>query len=85
MPFAVIWLDLEIIILNEITHREKRIYDITYVEPKKKNDTNEVIYKTDYENLWLPKWKDGGKNGSLGLTYTHYYTLLVDSLQGFTV
>ena len=36
MPFAAIWLDLEIIILNEITHREKQIYDITYVEPKKK-------------------------------------------------
>ena len=53
---------------------------ISHMQNLKKNDTNEVIYKTDYENLWLPKWKDGGKNGSLGLMYTHYYTLLVDSL-----
>ena len=33
MPFAAIWLDLEIIILSEITHREKQIYVITYAEP----------------------------------------------------
>ena len=35
MPFAAKRLGLEIIILNEITHREKQIYDITYVEPQK--------------------------------------------------
>ena len=39
-----------------------------------KNDTNELIYKTETDpqtlktSLWLPK----GKGGDLGLTYTHY-------------
>ena len=47
MPFAVTWM----IILSEITQR--KTYHI-YVESKKKNDTNELIYKknrlTDMEN-----------------------------------
>ena len=44
MPFV----DLEIIILVK-SHREKQVsLDITYMQNlKKKNDTNEFIYKTD--------------------------------------
>ena len=46
---------------------------------KKKQGTNELIYKTEVEaqmqkvNLWLPK--DGGEGyiGRLGLIYTYYY------------
>ena len=46
-----------------------------------KNDTNELIYKTETDsqilktNLWLPKGKRGGEGEirSLGLTYTYYY------------
>ena len=45
-----------------------------------KNDTNELIYKTEIDsqisktNLWLAKGKwGGGKTGSLGLTNTYYY------------
>ena len=46
-----------------------------------KNDTNELVYKTEADlqilktNLWLPKGKCGGKGliRSLGLMYIHYY------------
>jgi len=32
MPFAATWMDLEIIILNEVSQKEKRIsYGITYI------------------------------------------------------
>ena len=37
----------------------------SYVESNLKNDTNELIYKTDLQilktNLWLPKGKCGGE------------------------
>ena len=50
IPFTATWIDLEIIILNEASHKEKDKYPNMvwyhlYVESKK-NDTNELIYKT---------------------------------------
>ena len=57
MPFAATWMDLEIIILN--ANRERQIPYIWNL----KNDTNELIYKTETDsqtakiNLWLPKEK----------------------------
>ena len=50
MPFAATWMELEIIILNEVSQTEKDKYHIIhlYVESKKKKrDTNELIYKTE--------------------------------------
>ena len=46
MPFAVTWMNLEIIILNAISHTEKDKchMNTTYVW-NLKNDTNERIYK----------------------------------------
>ena len=41
MPFAAVWVDLEIIILSEVRGRE-----ISYEQNLERNDTNEVIYKT---------------------------------------
>ena len=51
MPFASTWIDLEIIILSKISQtREIQIsYDITYVW-NLKNDTNELIYKTEIDS-----------------------------------
>ena len=47
MPFAATWMDLEIIILSEIS--QKQIYDITYMW-NLKYDTNELIYKTETDS-----------------------------------
>ena len=44
MPFAVTWMDLEIIILSEVRQISN---DITYMWNLKKHDTNELIYKTE--------------------------------------
>ena len=47
MPFAATWMDLEIIILSEVSQTERQIsYDITYMWNLKQNDINELIYKT---------------------------------------
>ena len=64
-----------------MSDRERQMYDITYMQNLKKNDTNELIYKTETDsqtqrtNLWLPGGNGGGKGqlGSLGLKCTHYY------------
>ena len=50
MPFASTWMDLEIIILSEISQRKAHtpLYHL-YVESKK-NDTNELIYKTEIDS-----------------------------------
>ena len=66
MPFAATWMDLEIIILSEVSHRQIS-YDITYMW-NLKYDTNELIYKTETDsqtektNLWFPKGKGEGIN-----------------------
>ena len=50
MPFATTWMQLEIIILNEMSERERQIpYDITY-RWNLKYDTNEPIYETETES-----------------------------------
>ena len=63
MPFAALWMDLEITILSEVSQKDKdKYYDITYMW-NLKNDTNEPIYKTDYK-LMVHK---GGRWGKLGI------------------
>ena len=50
MPFAVTWMDLEIIILSEgRSNRERQIIICyhSYVESIFLNDTNELIYKIE--------------------------------------
>ena len=56
MPFAATWMDLEIIILNEV--RERQTYGIIYMGNLKKNDTNEFTYQTD-SHLCSSKGKVG--------------------------
>ena len=81
MPFAATWMDLEIIILSEVSQTEKdKYHDTAYMWNLKKNDTNEIIYKTEIDsqkqktNLWLPKGKGGGGvNWEFGIDI---YTLL---------
>ena len=60
MPLAVTWMDLEIIILSEVSQKEKDKlpYDITYMW-NLKYDTNELIYETETD-LWLPRGRGSG-------------------------
>ena len=64
IPFATTWMDLEIIILSEISQKDNIIQYHLYVESNK-NDTNELFIKqkqTDHKsNLLLPKVKCEGK------------------------
>ena len=41
MPFVQTWMNLEIVILSEVSQTEKEISYPLYVEPK--NDTNKLI------------------------------------------
>ena len=67
MPFAATWMDLEIIILSEVSQTEKDKYHmILLICGILKNDTNELIYKTETDsqtqrtNLWLPVGESRG-------------------------
>ena len=49
MPFAATWMDLEVIILSEVSQTKiSIIWYHLYVESKK-NGTNELIYTTEIE------------------------------------
>ena len=51
LPFAAVWMDLENIMLSEISQRQI-LYDITYMWNKKKNKKNikECISKTETDS-----------------------------------
>ena len=51
MPFAATWIDLEIIILSEVSWTEKDKYHmILLIYGILKNGTNELIYKTETDS-----------------------------------
>ena len=51
MPFAAIWVGLEGIIVSEVSlDRGQVSYDIPYIQNLKRNDTNELIYKTETDS-----------------------------------
>ena len=48
MPFATTWVDLEIFILSEVSQKEKdKNFMVLFICGILKNDTNELIYKTE--------------------------------------
>ena len=49
MPFAATWMDLDIIILSEVSQTKTNTIYHLYVKSKK-NDTNELIYKTEIDS-----------------------------------
>ena len=78
MPFVATWMDLEIMIISEVS-QANIIYHL--ICGNKKNDTNELIYKieTNYfivsillyetriKNLWLPGEKGEERRNRLGI------------------
>ena len=80
MSFAATCMQLEIIILSEVSQKEKdKYHDITYMW-NLKYDKNEPIYKietdsqTQRTDLWLPRGVGGeGIDVSLGLVDANYY------------
>ena len=72
MPFEATWMDLERTILSEVSQTKTNIIYHLYVKSKK-NDTNELIYKTETDaqtqktDLLLPKGKGGGGGDKLGV------------------
>ena len=50
MPFTATWMDLEDIIPSEVSQTEKdKYYDVTCMW-NLKNDTNELIYKSEIDS-----------------------------------
>ena len=49
MPSVATWVDLEIIILSQVSQKEKDKYHLTYIW-NLKYDTNELIYKTETDS-----------------------------------
>ena len=73
MPFTATWMDLEMIILSEVSQTEKDKYHMISLIcgiQFLKNDTNELIYKTETDlqvlktNLLLTKGKCRGRDKS---------------------
>ena len=69
MPFAATWMDLEIIILSEVSQTEKDKYHIVMWNlKKKKKDTNELISRkrlTDTENKLMVTKEERGVGNKL--------------------
>ena len=66
MSFSATWMNQKIIITSEVSHIGKNEYHmILLLHGFLKNDTNELIYRTEINpwtqktNLWLPKGKEG--------------------------
>ena len=71
MPFAATWMEIETLILSEVSQKEKdKYHNITYIwnliyEPIYRKETNSWTWRTD---LWLLRgWGGVGWTESLGL------------------
>ena len=69
MPFVATWMDLEVIIVSEVS-QETNIVILLVHEINLKNYTNELIYKREIDpqtqktDLWLLKKKGEGRDKS---------------------
>ena len=80
MPLAATWMDLQIVILSEVSQTEKDKYHmILLICGILKKGKNELIYETEIElqmqktNLWLQGVRGGRINWKIG---TDIYTVL---------
>ena len=49
-PFVATWMDLEIVILSEVSQTRKEKYHMPSLICGKRNDTNELTYKTERDS-----------------------------------
>ena len=61
MPFAATWMDLEIIVLSEVSHTEKDKYDIAYMQNLKKKKKIQMNLFIKQKQTHRPKGKGGGE------------------------
>ena len=81
LAIAVLWMDLENIMLSEMSERERQLlYDIIYMwNPKCNADEylqqNKNRLKLQKTNQWFPVWrgKMEGKDSGVGLIDINYY------------
>ena len=81
MSFAATWMDLEIIILSEVSQKRQIPYNITYMWNLKYN-TNDLVYETETNSqtenrLMVAEVVGGlrqGRTGILGLADANSYT-----------
>ena len=94
MPFAATWMELETIILCEVSQKKTNTtWYHSYVESNYKNkDTDKHIYKTKTDlkisrtSLWLPKGKCVGRDKSGAWNeHTHTTMHMTDDKQGPTI
>ena len=80
MPFSSTWMEIAVIILSEVSQRERKVsYDITYMW-NLKHDTNEFTYKQKQTHRCTEQaygrqgreWVGEGWTGSLGLADANY-------------
>ena len=84
MPFAATLMDLDIIILSEVSQTMKDKYHmISLICGILKKDTNELFYsrtETDSQtlknHLWFPKGTGGGGRDRLGVWDWHMHTVV---------
>ena len=50
MPYAATWMDLEMVILSEVSQTEKEKYRMTSLWNPKRNDTKQFIYKAERDS-----------------------------------
>ena len=67
MPFEATWMDLEILILSEVSHKEKKkTYDITYLW-NLKYETQMILAKNNKQKTETEHGPEEQTQGSLGL------------------
>ena len=65
MPFAAIWMDLEIITLSEVRQKKTNIWYHSYAESISLNDINELICKLETD-LQISKQMYGNQGVNMG-------------------
>ena len=78
MPFAATWMDLEIFLLSEVSQTEEEKYHMTSIVcgNLKRNETNELIYKTDSENELMVSRREECKGEIVWEIEVDMYTLV---------